>query len=59
VEIGEVFKKVRRKVMEETKGRQVPWDSSSITEDFYFVPSPLINVPQPIRVIHPVSKPQG
>jgi hypothetical protein len=39
VEIEEVFKKVRRKVMEETKGRQVPWDSNSITEDFYFVPS--------------------
>jgi TPR repeat protein len=38
VEIEEVFKKVRRKVMEETKGTQVPWDSSSITEDFYFVP---------------------
>jgi ABC-type uncharacterized transport system substrate-binding protein len=39
VKIEDAFKNVRRTVMKETNGRQVPWESSSITEDFYFVPS--------------------
>ena len=30
--------RVRRAVMRETNGRQVPWESSSLTGDFYFVP---------------------
>jgi uncharacterized caspase-like protein len=32
-----VFKKVRVAVANETHKRQIPWDSSSITGDFYFV----------------------
>ncbi len=32
-----VFKKVRESVSRETHGKQIPWDSSSITGDFYFV----------------------
>jgi uncharacterized caspase-like protein len=27
---------VRKDVLDETKGRQVPWDHSALTEDFYF-----------------------
>lgn len=38
--IEEVFKRVRSSVITETRGHQVPWTSSSITEDFYFNPSP-------------------
>lgn len=30
---------VRRAVIEATNGRQVPWDHSSLTADFYFVPA--------------------
>lgn len=33
--IEEVFKRVRRSVMKETDRRQVPWESSSIVDDFY------------------------
>lgn len=33
--IEEVFKRVRRSVMQETNRRQVPWESSSIIDDFY------------------------
>jgi hypothetical protein len=33
-----VFKEVRRKVMSETRGQQVPWDNSSLVGHFSFVP---------------------
>ena len=35
--IDEAFRKVRMKVIEETKGSQIPWTMSSLMEDFYFV----------------------
>ena len=35
--IEQVFKNVRVKVIEETQGKQTPWDTSSLTDDFYFV----------------------
>ena len=31
-----VFKEVRRMVLEETNGEQVPWDNSSLVGDFFF-----------------------
>ena len=34
--IEQVFKQVRRKVMAETSGEQVPWENSSLVGDFYF-----------------------
>ena len=34
--IEQVFKVVRRNVMDETKGEQVPWDNSSLVGDFFF-----------------------
>ncbi len=37
LEIGDVFKRVRVKVQELTDGVQVPWESSSMTGDFYFL----------------------
>lgn len=36
VPIEQVFKDVRRAVLADSGGRQVPWDSSSLTGDFYF-----------------------
>jgi hypothetical protein len=36
VPIELMFKQVRVGVMDETKGEQIPWDSSSLTGDFYF-----------------------
>jgi uncharacterized caspase-like protein len=36
--IETVFKRVRRTVVEETGGEQVPWDHSSLTQDVVFVP---------------------
>ncbi|WP_421882159.1 caspase family protein [Pacificispira sp.] len=36
--VEQVFKQVRISVMERTGNRQVPWESSSLTGDFYFFP---------------------
>jgi len=44
LKIEDVFKQVRSAVREATGGRQVPWESSSLEGDFYFlwpVPHPL------------------
>jgi formylglycine-generating enzyme required for sulfatase activity len=35
-----VLTRVRQSVIQATKGKQVPWDSSSLTGDFYFAASP-------------------
>lgn len=37
--IEDVFKRVRLQVRRETQGRQIPWDSSSLEEDFFFNPT--------------------
>jgi carboxyl-terminal processing protease len=39
LDINDVFREVRADVMAATKGRQVPWDSSSLTAPYYFVPA--------------------
>ena len=36
LKLEEVFKKVRADVQRESNGKQVPWDASSVTGDFYF-----------------------
>ena len=36
--LEEVFKKVREKVLESSKGGQTPWESNSTVGDFYFHP---------------------
>ena len=38
VKLEDTFKKARRVVMEATRDQQVPWETTSITGDFYFVP---------------------
>jgi TRAP-type mannitol/chloroaromatic compound transport system permease large subunit len=37
--IEDAFKQVRREVAKQTNGLQVPWESSSLTRDFYFKPA--------------------
>lgn len=38
--IEDVFKAVRRHVLDSSQGRQTPWESSSLTGDFYLVKKP-------------------
>lgn len=40
IPIEETFKRVRLQVNRATEGRQTPWDSSSLTDDFSFVAGP-------------------
>jgi Caspase domain len=40
IPIEETFKRVRLQVNRATEGRQTPWDSSSLTEDFSFLAGP-------------------
>ncbi len=37
--IEDVFKRVRLSVRRKSNGAQIPWESTSLEEDFYFVPS--------------------
>lgn len=41
--IEDVFKRVRLSVRRDSKGLQIPWESTSLEEDFWFVPPKLIN----------------
>lgn len=36
--IGQIFRQVRAEVVAETNGEQIPWESSSLIQDFYFKP---------------------
>jgi hypothetical protein len=38
LKIEEVFKRVRVNVMADSDALQIPWDNSSLTGDFYFIP---------------------
>lgn len=38
LKVEDVFKQVRISVMKDSSNQQVPWDSSSLTGDFYFLP---------------------
>lgn len=40
--IEDVFKRVRLGVRKESQGAQIPWESTSLEEDFYFHPPPLL-----------------
>ena len=51
--IEQVFKSVRREVAKATRDGQIPWESSSMTGDFYFIPgagsSPRLSQPAAAR----------
>jgi hypothetical protein len=46
--IEETFKRVRVSVNKATGGRQTPWDSSSLTDDFEFFPGPAPAAARPV-----------
>ena len=45
--IEEILKNVRIAVLAETSGKQIPWESSSLTGNFYFFPAKNKNTPAP------------
>jgi hypothetical protein len=40
--VEEVFREVRNKVLAATRERQEPWESTSLTARFYFIPPPAV-----------------
>jgi formylglycine-generating enzyme required for sulfatase activity len=52
--VEQVFKKVRIEVVKVMGDKQVPWESSSMTGDFYFVP-PNVTTSSPAAVTGPPS----
>jgi hypothetical protein len=48
-----VFKRVRVKVMADSDGQQIPWDNSSLTGDFYFIPPDSARVEKPSEIARP------
>jgi caspase domain-containing protein len=49
VPVEQIFKQVRINVMERTGNRQVPWESSSLTGDFFFSEAaPVVEAPAPV-----------
>ncbi|MCE5333118.1 MAG: SUMF1/EgtB/PvdO family nonheme iron enzyme, partial [Desulfobacteraceae bacterium] len=45
IKIEDIFKQVRSAVREGTRGKQVPWESSSLEGDFYFKAQPVKTPP--------------
>ncbi len=50
--IEQVFKTVRKNVIKETGGKQIPWESSSLTGDFVFSLSDKAPSPPPVNRNH-------
>lgn len=50
MEIASMLREVRRQVLKETGGRQLPWESSSLMSDFYFTEGKKVSVPNPGEV---------
>ena len=51
LEIEDVFKEVRKAVKQETNSKQIPWDSSSLTDDFIFAMSCVPKITEPKQEI--------
>ena len=52
LKLEEVFKRVRADVQQDSSNKQVPWDSSSVTGDFFFVPAEGVVAAKP-KVVDP------
>ncbi|MFZ2448456.1 MAG: SUMF1/EgtB/PvdO family nonheme iron enzyme [Syntrophobacteraceae bacterium] len=50
LKIEDVFKQVRSAVREATRGKQTPWESSSLEGDFYFRSPPPVQAAPPVQV---------
>jgi TPR repeat protein len=54
--VEDVFKRVRAGVMEASSGQQVPWESSSLTGDFYFAGGAAPAAPAPTPAVDLLGK---
>ena len=56
LKLEEVFKRVRADVQDQSGDKQVPWDASSLTGDFYFIPPPQESKPLVTTTATPVQE---
>ena len=64
LEVRQMLTRVRQQVKEQTNGKQIPWDHSSLTQDFYFIgpttvvvqspPAPAVQ-PPPVAGVDPMA----
>ncbi len=54
LEVEQLFRRVRASVVERSQGKQVPWESSSLVGEFYFVPPAPAPAPPP-AVVQPAE----
>lgn len=59
LEISQVFRRVRQRVLDATLNEQTPWDSSSIVGDFYFKPAPQPSAAEPANLELQAAKQWG
>ena len=57
LKIEEVFKYVRQALRQETNETQTPWESSSLLDDFYFIPPDAAALSTPISAAPPLLEP--
>jgi len=55
--VEQVLKRVRIDVAAETKHRQIPWESSSLMGDFYFITEKVASNSQPVGIATPKASP--
>ena len=56
LEIQQMMRRVRARVVDETARKQVPWDNSSLISDFYFIPPPEGASPAPVVAGEPSER---
>lgn len=47
--IEDIFKRVRLQVRQASRGRQIPWESTSLEDDFVFASGQPVTAPEPLR----------
>lgn len=57
LKIEDVFKYVRQAVRQHTNDTQTPWETSSLLDDFYFIPPDAAALSTPISVAPPLLEP--
>jgi uncharacterized caspase-like protein len=54
LEVRQMLTRVRQQVKEQTNGKQIPWDHSSLTQDYYFLgPTTVVVQPQAAPAAQP------
>jgi hypothetical protein len=59
LKVEDVFKRVRAEVLKKSQNKQTPWESSSLTGDFYFNNPIVVNEPSPAVTVKKEEPMQG